>query len=265
MAVALQNASVLLTGASSGIGAATAVALARRGARLGLLARRQHRLAAVAAECSSAGAPEVRLWPCDLSDLSGAERAASEADEHFGGLDVLLNNAGTPMRRRVVDLSVAELERTMAVNYLAPVRMTLTVLAGMLERGHGSIVNVTSVGGRIPITGEAAYCGSKAALSAFTETLAVELEGQPVDVRLILPGPIDTEIWDRPGQDPAFYDGDLEPPSVVADGIVAAIEGDRIEHYLPDLSSVAEMKCADVDGFIAAMAAQSRGGTGTTR
>jgi len=200
-----------------------------------------------------AGAPEVRLWPADLSDLRAAETVARTADAHFGGLDVVVNNAGVPMRRRLAELSHDDVDATMRVNYLAPVRIALAVLPGMLRRERGCIVNVSSVGGRFPIMGEAAYCGSKGALCSFTEAMAVDLHGTGVEVRLILPGAIDTEIWDHPGQDPAFYDGDLEPPSTVADGIVAAIEGDRIEHWLPDLKPVAEMKSADLDSFVEAM------------
>jgi short-subunit dehydrogenase len=195
----------------------------------------------------------VRVWPTDLSDLSAAEAVAAQAQDEFEGIDVLVNNAGMPMRRRVTELTADDVERTMALNYMSPVRMTLVVLGAMVERGRGSIVNVASVGGRFPILGEAAYCASKAALCAFTETLAVDLHGTGVDARLILPGPIDTEIWDQPDQDAAFYDGPLEAPELVADGIVAAIEGDRIEHWLPDLSAVNEMKVADLDGFVASM------------
>ncbi len=81
----------------------------------------------------------------------------------------------------------------------------------------------------------------------------MDLHGTGVEARLILPGPIDTEIWDQPDQEPAFYDGPLESPDLVAEGIVAAIEGDTIEHWLPDLSAVDDMKVADLDGFVASM------------
>ncbi len=253
MAIELAGRTALVTGASSGIGAATAQALAARQVRLGLLARREDRLAEVADRCIALGAPEVRILGADLADLGSLESVVNAAEDHLDGIDVLVNNAGRPMRRRVAELTPAEVELTMAVNYFAPVRLTLLALPHMLRRGSGCVVNVSSVGGRIPITGEAAYCGSKAALCGFSETLAVELAGTGVDVRLIIPGPIDTEIWDQPGQDDHFYDGELEPPSTVADGIVAAIEGDRIEHWLPDLEPVARIKYADLDGFVASM------------
>src|SRR6476661_942824 len=101
MGLELDGAAVLLTGASSGIGAALAPALARKGARLALMARREGRLEQVAKECEAAGAAHVRIWAVDLSDLDAAERHATEADAALGGLDVIINNAGAPMRKPV--------------------------------------------------------------------------------------------------------------------------------------------------------------------
>jgi short-subunit dehydrogenase len=253
--VDIEGASVLVTGASSGIGAALAVALARRGARVGLVARRRDRLEAVLAECTP-HSPASRLWVCDLADSDAAEATAREADAAFGGLDVLVNNAAIPKRRMVQVLTPAEVDETMRVNFTSPVRMTLAVLPGMLERDRGTIVNVSSMGGRVGILQEAAYCASKFALCGWSEAMAADLWKTGVEVRLVNPGPVDTEIWDQPGNDPANYDGPLEPPSVVADGIVAAIEGDRFETYVPDLSSVVEWKTAHVDDFLAGVANQ---------
>src|SRR3954471_17860664 len=105
----LQGATVLLTGASSGIGAVTARALAKRGAVLGLVARRRDRLEEVLADCR-ADSPDSRVWVADLSDLAAAEGVVHEALDHFGGLDVLLNNAGAPKRRHVRDLTPGEVE-----------------------------------------------------------------------------------------------------------------------------------------------------------
>jgi short-subunit dehydrogenase len=253
MSVQLDDAAVLVTGASSGIGAATALALAGRGVRLGLVARRVDRLMAVAERCARAGAREVEVWQCDLGDLAATEKIALDAEDRFGGIDVLVNNAGAPKRKPVQRLGFDEVEHTMAVNYLAPVRLVLTLLPGMLERGHGCVVNVSSLGGRLGIRSEAAYSASKFALCGFSESMVADLHGTGVDVRLVLPGAIATEIWDQPDNDPAFYDGPFEPPEVVADAIVEAIEGDRIEWYVPDMSAVVDMKTSDLDGFMASM------------
>jgi short-subunit dehydrogenase len=242
----------LVTGASSGIGAATARALAARGVTVGIIARRSERLAEVLEACRS-HAPDSRSWVADLSVPAGAALLAEEAWETFGRLDVLVNNAGIPMRRPVTRISLEEVERVMRVNYLSPVAMTLAVLPRMIERGSGTIVNVSSLGGRLGITTEAAYSASKFALCGFSEAMAADLDGTGVKVRLVLPGAIDTEIWDQPGNDPAFYAGPLTPADEVANGIVEAIDSDHFEHYLPDMKAVVELKTADFDSFLTGM------------
>jgi short-subunit dehydrogenase len=251
--VKVEGANVLLTGASSGIGAALAPKLAAAGARVALVARREDRLLEVLEQCQP-HAPGSQIWVCDLDDPSAAESCALEVEGAFGAVDILVNNAAIPKRRRVTDLSVAEYQQTMRVNLESPVRMTLSLLPGMMERGRGSIVNVSSLGGRLGITHETAYCAAKFGLCGWSEAMALDLWDTPIDVRLIIPGPIDTEIWDVADNDEPLYDGPLEPPGDVADGIIAAIEGDRFEHYLPDLKGVAEFKTTDIDAFLAGSA-----------
>jgi short-subunit dehydrogenase len=246
--------SVLITGASSGIGAATACRLARAGTTVGLVGRRADRLAAVLSECR-ASAPDSRLWVADLGDLDVASRVADEAWDALGGLDVLINNAAIPKVRAATALTTGEVEQTIRVNFFSPVRMTLTVLPRMLARGHGVIVTVASVGGRLGVAHEAAYSASKFALCGWSESLAIDLHGTGVAVRLIQPGPIDTDIWDRPGEEPAVYDGPKVPPDLVAAGVVAALDDDRFEHYLPDFKAVVTGKDADIDSYIAGAAA----------
>jgi len=247
--VKLDGANVLLTGASSGIGAALAPMLTSRGATVGLVARREPELTAVYERCV-ADAPASRMWLLDLDDTDAAEALAAEAEEALGGVDVLINNAAIPKRRKVTDLTVAEFQETIRVNLEAPVRMTLRLLPAMLERGRGTIVNVSSLGGRMGIVHEAAYCASKFGLAGWSESLALDLWDTPIEVRLILPGAIATDIWDRPGNEDPIYSGPFEPPEVVADGIVAAIEGDAFEHYLPDLKAIVEFKTSDIDTFL---------------
>jgi short-subunit dehydrogenase len=255
--VKLEGSNVLLTGASSGIGAALAPLLAQAGARVALVARREDRLLEVLAQCQP-HAPGSQIWVCDLDDPAAAESCALEVEGAFGAVDVLINNAAIPKRRRVTDLSVAEFQETMRVNLESQVRMTLALLPGMLERQKGTIVNVSSMGGRIGITHETAYCAAKFGLCGWSEAMALDLWDTPIEVRLIQPGPIDTEIWDRPGNEAALYDGPLEPPSVVAEGIIAAVEGDTFEHYLPDLKGVVEFKTSDIETFLAGSAEAMR-------
>lgn len=256
--ITLDGAGVLVTGASAGIGAALAVELASRGARVGLVGRRADKLDEVTERCLAHG-PGHRSWVVDLAKPDSAERVAGMAWLSLGGLDVVVNNAAIPMRKKLLSLTTDDLDETMRVNFFSPVRIGQFVVPKMLAQGRGLVVNVSSLGGRLGIPAEAAYCASKFALCGWTETMALDLWDTPVGVRLIIPGPVDTEIWDRPGSEPADYDGPLEPPETVAAGIADAIESDRFEHYLPDLKGVAEFKTSDIDTFLdgaAAMAAQ---------
>jgi short-subunit dehydrogenase len=247
----LAGSTVLVTGASSGIGAALAVRLARAGATVGLVARREELLADVVAQCRG-HAPESRHWSVDLADTDAAERVALEAWDSFGHLDALVNNAGIPKRKHVTRLSYAEVEDVARINYLSPVRMTLALLPRMLARGAGTIVNVGSVAGRLGTPRESAYSGSKFALSGFTEALYVDLYSTPLEVRLVSPGPIDTPIWDLPDNEDASYAGPKFPADDVAAAIEAALRGEgTFETYVPaDFRAVAEYKAANIDTFL---------------
>src|SRR5436190_17613694 len=245
-----QGTTALVTGASSGIGASLARSLAKRGVTVGLVARRKERLEEVLAACQ-ASTPESRIWPADLGDIELAERMALEAWDALGHVDILVNNAGIPKRRHVTELTYDEVEEVMRVNFLSPTRMSLALLPKMLERGKGSIVNVSSVAGRLGNPREAAYCASKFALCGWSEAMNVDLWDTPIEIRLINPGAIDTEIWDLPGEDAPIYEGEKESPDSIAEGIVAAIEGDTFEHYIPDMKPFVDAKQADIDGFMA--------------
>jgi len=247
---------VLVTGASSGIGAALARELAGRGDTLALVARRAERLDEVLADCRTTS-PASQRWAADLSDPVSAADLALEIWDHFGGVDVVVNNAAVPMRRDVARLTMREVERTMRINYLSPVAISLAVLPRMLERRSGTIVNVSSLGGRLGITAEAAYSGSKFALAGWSESMAIDLDGTGVRVKLILPGAIDTELWAQPDNDDPLYDGPKEPPGAIAGALADAIDSDRFEHYLPDMKAVIEAKTADIDAFMVGMRALS--------
>jgi len=247
----LDGAKVLVTGASSGIGAALAPMLAERGATVGIVARREDRLNEVLDRCPGEG---HRAWVCDVGDLEAAERMVLQAWDTFGHLDVVVHNAAIPKRRAAPELTVDELDQVMAVNFTSPARMTMALLPKMLERDRGVIVNVSSLGGRLGIVHEAAYCASKFALCGWSESLAIDLWHTGVDVRLIIPGPIATEIWDLPDNDAPLYDGPLEPPETVAQAIVDAIEGDRFEVYSPDMKDIASFKTNEIDMFLAGVA-----------
>jgi short-subunit dehydrogenase len=225
--------------------------LAERGATVGIVARREDRLKDVLAQCKGDG---HRYWACDLGDLVVAERVALEAWDVFGHLDVIVHNAAIPKRRKVQELTVAELDNVMTINFFAPARMTMAVLPHMLERDKGCIVNVSSLGGRLGIAHESSYCASKFALCGWSESMAIDLWDTGVDVRLIIPGPIATEIWDLPDNDDPLYHGPFEPPESVAADIIKAIEGDRFETYSPDMKDIAAFKTNEIDLFLAGVA-----------
>ncbi|MCZ7526412.1 MAG: SDR family NAD(P)-dependent oxidoreductase [Acidimicrobiia bacterium] len=254
----IAGSTILVTGASSGIGAELAPQLAARGATVGIVARRRDRLEQVLERCRE-HAPGSRAWVVDLSDLDAAEQVVRDAWQAFGHLDCLVNNAAMGKRKHVTDLTAAELDEVMRLDFASPVRMAMTALPRMLERGSGLIVNVGSPAGRFGIVHESAYCAAKFALSGWSEAAAMDLADTGVRVKLVLPGAIATEIWERrPGELPGLVEGPFTPADECAAGIIEAIESPAFEHYVPDLKDVVVHKTGDVEGFIEVMAAMAR-------
>ena len=231
----LDGAKILVTGASSGIGAALAPQLAAKGATVGIVARRAERLAEVVEQCR-VHTPDSTFWAADLGDVDRAEAVALEAWDRFDGLDALVNNAAIGKRKLVQTLTPDDLDVTMRTNFTSPVRMGMALLPRWLERGAGLIVNVSSMGGRLGILHEAAYSASKFALCGWSESMRLDLDGTGVKVKLVLPGPIETEIWEvRPGELPGLYDGPFVTSSDCAADIVTAMEDDEgFEYYTPE-------------------------------
>jgi short-subunit dehydrogenase len=260
----LEGSKILLTGASSGIGAALAPILAERGATVGIVARRASRLEEVLERCKKS-APESRMWAVDLSDLDAAEQLTFDAWDAFGGLDAIVHNAAIPKRVHMSRLSFADVSETMNVNFDSPVRMTLAVLPKMLERKSGTIVWVSSMGGRIPIANESAYNAAKYAMAGFAEAMYLDIAGTGVDVKLVMPGPIDTEIWDIPGNEPALMDIEKVPAADCAAGIADAMTHDGFEYYVPPVypggigaKDLALAKVQDCDNYLRGMADMAR-------
>lgn len=249
---------VLLTGGSSGIGAAMAERLAEAGAIVGISARDEGRLQNVLARCQ-AHSPESRSWVCDLADPAQVDALARQVLDELGGVDVLINSAGVPKRRHVTLLDPSTIEAITRVNYLAPVQLTLALLPQMLERGSGRIVNVSSVAATLSSPGEAAYDGSKAALSVFSEAMAVDLWDTGIKVLVVYPGVVDTPLFEVPDNDPMTDEIQRIPVGELVDAVMDALHRGAAEVYVPEwFKGIAADKAKDVDAFLAGTAAWVR-------
>jgi len=183
----------VVTGASAGLGAQLCRDLARAGATVVGLARTTDRLEALAAELR-ASSPASATLTCDVADTAALRRALDRVTETQGPVDLLVNNAAQDPGVRLVDIGEKEFRHTLDVNFFAPVVATLAVMPGMVERGRGTIVNVSSDGGRLPSPGPGAYPSSKAALSAFSESIAFRLASKGVRVHVVYPAFMPTEL-----------------------------------------------------------------------
>jgi short-subunit dehydrogenase len=183
---ALTDRVTLVTGASSGIGEATALALGAAGGTVALVARSQGKLEEVAAAVQDAGGAAT-VHPVDLTDLEAIDALCADALARHGHVDILVNNAGRSIRRSVANSTSRfhDYERTMQLNYFAAVRLTLGFLPAMQERRHGQIVNVSTLGVLTRVPRFSAYVASKAALDAFGDSLQSEVLGDDVRVTTI--------------------------------------------------------------------------------
>jgi short-subunit dehydrogenase len=217
----------LITGASRGIGAATARELAQRGYALALAARTASDIQALAAELSAGGIPALPI-PTDLRRPEEVQRLARLALDHFGRVDALVNNAGIGgADRRVVRLDDEYAQAIMATNLVAPIELTRALLPGMLERRHGAIVFIGSVAGHIGLPASALYSTTKFGLRGFALALRRELLRSGVGVTIVSPGFIDTGMATRLRSIPKA------PPELVARAVADAIARPHREVVVP--------------------------------
>jgi short-subunit dehydrogenase len=226
-----QGKVVVVTGASSGIGRATALAFAERGAVVVGVARREDRLQQLALECR-AHAPGSGYLAGDLAEQRFAEHVIEDTVQRHGRIDVLINNAAVPKHKQIYHVSSDEVEQVTRINFLATVWTTLAAIPPMLANGGGFIVNVSSFAAKVAPPREAVYAATKAAMSSFTEGLWNDLAGSNIHVGLIVPGPFDTEIWEKQ-EEPVAWSGHKYPPELVVNAIFAAIEKRRFEQTVP--------------------------------
>src|ERR1041384_7767941 len=192
----LKGRRIILTGASEGIGRALALELASQGARLSLAARDRERLESLAQECRARGGDALPL-PTDVTNQQDCEWLIAETVTAFGGIDALVHNAGITMWSRfdaLNDLSI--FERIMEVNYLAPVRLTALALP-RLKESKGLLVAVASLAGLTGVPERSGYAASKHALIGFFDSLRIELAGSGVDVSVVAPDFVVSEIHKR--------------------------------------------------------------------
>jgi NAD(P)-dependent dehydrogenase (short-subunit alcohol dehydrogenase family) len=220
---ALSGSVALITGASSGLGRATALALARGGAAVGLLARSGGDLAEVADELAGEGGRALAV-PCDLAHAGELAKAVERVRGRLGPIRVLVNAAATDAPGRVTELSVEAWDRVQAVNLRAVFVLCRLTVPDMLAAGQGTIVNVSSVAGRRGWANASAYCSSKFALTGFTQALGAEVRPHGVRVCVVYPGAMATHwgTWasaDRSGQSEARSPRQALPPDRVGDFI----------------------------------------------
>ena len=228
----------LVTGGSSGIGAATARALAAQGARVLIAGRDRARLRAVAGQTGGIALTADLAAPDGPADLAAAAQRAAAAlppapGDGEAGIDILVNNAGLGWAGPIGDITAEKVAELVAVNLTAPMQLTRLLAPGMIARGRGRVVFVSSIAGATGVRGEAVYSATKAGLGSFAESLAYELDGHGVRVAVIVPGVIDTPFFDRRGRPYGRKRPGPQPPERVARAIVACLEHDRGVSYVP--------------------------------
>jgi uncharacterized protein len=248
----LRGKKALVTGASSGIGAATARALAAAGARVLLLARRQPELERVAA---TLGERAAAVHSVDLTDADAVARVASRITADFGTPDIVVNNAGAGQWKFVDETTPAEAVQMMAVPYFAAFFVTRAFLPGMLARGSGHIVNVSSVASRFVWPGAAAYTAARWAVRGFSEALRADLAGTGVGVTLVEAAAVASSYWDNnPGSRERLPGvSRLIPilsPDEAAQAIVRGIERNRRLVVAPALMRVIYLQNAVFPGLV---------------
>ena len=229
----IRNSSVLITGASSGIGYATALECAKLGARLGLAARREERLERLAEEIRALGA-QVYYLVTDVADEAQVRRFVEQGIEHFGKVDVLINNAGYGMRAPMEATSPEEYLQLLQVNLMGAFYGIRVVLPHMKARRSGHIINVSSVAGVRAMPQSGAYSSTKFAMNGMSEALRLELAGYSINVSIVLPISTSTEFFTvashKPGK-PAKPTGPVQSAEHVARCIVRCIRKPRPEVY----------------------------------
>lgn len=233
----LKDTIVVITGASSGIGAEMAVLFARHGAVPVLMARSLDKLNETAARISG----EKAVIKLDVTSTEQVFLAMEQVLECYGRIDILINNAGFAIFETCIDAPLKHYEEMMEVNYMGLVRCTKAVLPHMLRVGSGHIVNIASIAGKIGSTKASAYSAAKHAVLGFTNCIRQELMGTGVRVTAVNPGPIDTPFFKRADPTGYYYNNVkwfMLKPERVAEEVYDAIVRNKIEKNIPFMANM---------------------------
>ncbi|HET7103015.1 MAG TPA: SDR family NAD(P)-dependent oxidoreductase [Terracidiphilus sp.] len=232
---------VFITGASGGIGAATALAFAAEGCRLLLAARRAEKLAQVARRARKAGAPAVHSVQLDVRDHRAVQQAIDTLPPEWTGIDILVNNAG--LSRGLEKLhagSLQDWEEMIDTNVKGLLYVTRAVVPGMVARGHGHVINLGSTAGELTYPNGAVYCGTKAAERAINDGMRQDLLGTPVRVTSVDPGMVETDF------SLVRFHGDAERAARVYKGVKALTAEDVAETIVWAASRPAHVNIARI-------------------
>jgi short-subunit dehydrogenase len=253
----MANKTIVITGASAGIGAGLAARLADDGHSLVLAARRRAELDRVARDAMRRGSPRAIAVETDVTRRADVEHLRDAAIETFGSFDVWINNAGRGITRSVLDLSDADVDDMISLNVKSALYGMQVAVAHFIERGHGHLINISSFLGRVPLAPHrSAYNAAKAGLAALTANLRIDLRAKypNIHVSLVMPGMVATEFGRNaigsPPDTPIYSGPHVQSVEAVADVAARTIEHPVAEVYTnPASADMARRYFADVDAF----------------
>jgi len=236
-----QDKTVIITGGSEGVGAATARKFADAGANLMLVARNKKNLDKIAEELRDKA--RVEIFAMDVSDADACVDVFKKAEFEFGRIDILVNNAGYHERGAAKNVDASDLGKMIDVNLKAPIMLSRIALPYLREAGGGAIINVGSLAGRTPVPGSATYAASKAGLRSFTYSMYEELRDSGISIAVVSPGPIDTGfiMSDVGNVSDLTFSQPISTADEVAEAILDLCGNNLREKSMPRISGILTM------------------------